>query len=78
MVRFRIRMLLKDNTWSTRYNIPQTDRYSDTSTDWILVSSNITVENYGIKLTFDEIDTTHADMCFSDFTITLSVYPILI
>ena len=78
MDRFRFQLLLKDNTWITRYNISKTVRYSDTSTDWILVSSNITVENYGIKLTFDEIDTTHADMCFSDITITLSVYPILI
>ena len=25
--------LLKDNTWSTRYNIPKNDRYSDSSTE---------------------------------------------
>ena len=39
MGRFRIQLLLEDNTWSTRYNIPKNDRYNDTSTDWILVSS---------------------------------------
>ena len=35
--RFTIQILLEDNTWSTRYNIPKNDRYSDTSTDWTLV-----------------------------------------
>ena len=72
--RFRIQLLLEDNTWSTRYNIPKHDRYSDTSTDWTLVSLNFTVENYGIRLIYDEIDTAHAGMWFSIFTITHSVY----
>ena len=47
--RFRIHLLIEDNTWSTRYNIPENDRYSDTSTDWTVVSLNFTVKNYGIK-----------------------------
>ena len=34
MGRFRIQLLLNDNTWSTKYNIPKNDRYSDNSTDW--------------------------------------------
>ena len=38
MGRFQIQLLLADNAWSTRYNIPKNDRYSDTSTDWTLVS----------------------------------------
>ena len=74
MGRFRIQLLLDDNTWSTRYNIPKNDRYSDSSTDWTLVRLIFTVEIYGIKLFYDEIDTAHADMCFSNFTITHSVY----
>ena len=74
MGRFRIQLLLEDNTWSTRYNIPKNDRYSDASTDWTLVSLNFNVGNYGIKLIYDEIDTAHADMCFSNITITHSVY----
>ena len=74
MGRFRIQLLLADNTWSTRYNIPKNDRYSDSSTDWTLVSLNFTVENYGIKSIYDQIDTAHADMCFSNITITHSVY----
>ena len=72
--RFRIQLLLEDNTWSTRYNIAKIDRYSDTSTDWTLVNLNFTVESYGIRLIYDQIDTPHADMCFSNFTITNSVF----
>ena len=32
MGRFRIELILEDNTWSTRYNIPKNDQYSDIST----------------------------------------------
>ena len=74
MGRFRIQLLLEDNTWSTRYNIPKIDRYGDTSTQWTLVNLNFTVENYGVKLVYDQIDTPHADMCLSNITITHSVY----
>ena len=74
MGRFRIQLLLEDNTWSTRYNIPKNDRYSDSSTQWTLVNLNFTIENYGIRLIYDQIDTPHADMCFSNITITHSVY----
>ena len=35
---FRIQLLLEDNTWSTRYNLPKNDRYSDLSTDWTKLS----------------------------------------
>ena len=71
---FQIQLLLEDNTWSTRYNIPKKDRYSHTSTDWTLVNLNFTDKKYGIKLIYDQIDTTHADMCFSNSTILHSVY----
>ena len=74
MGRFRMQLLLEDNTWSTIYNIPKNDRYSDSSTDWFLVNLNFTVETYGIKLIYDQIDTAPADMCFSNITITHSVY----
>ena len=73
MGRFTIQLLLEDNTWSASYNIPKNDRYSENSTDWTLVNLNFTVENYGIKLIYDEIDTTHADMCFTNITRTHSV-----
>ena len=71
---FRVQLLLEDNTWSTRYNIPKNDRFSNSSTQWTLVNLNFTVQNYGIRLVYDQIDTPHADMCFSNITITHSVY----
>ena len=70
---FTIQILLKDNTWSTRYNIPKIDRYIDTATDWTLLSLKFTVENYGIELICDQIDTPHADICFSNFAITFCI-----
>ena len=74
MGRFRIQLLLADNAWSTRNNIAKNDRYRDSSTDWTLVKLNFTIENYGTNLIYDQIDTPHADICFSIFTIKHSVY----
>ena len=73
MGRFRIQLLLDDNTWSTRHTILKNDRYSDTSTDWTIIILDFTGENYGKKLIYDQIDTAHTDMCFSNITITHSV-----
>ena len=74
MGRFRIQLLLEDKTWITRYNIPESDHYIDISTQWTKLSLIFTVENYGIKTIYDEIDSAHADMCFNDITTTHSVY----
>ena len=74
MGRFRIQLLLGDNTWSTQYTIDKNTQYSNTSTEWKLLNLNNTTENYGIKLIYDQIYTPHADMCFSNITITHSVY----
>ena len=74
MGRFRIELLLEDNTWSTQYTIAKNDRYSDSSIQWTLVNINFTVENYGVKLIYDQIDTPHAVMCFSNTMITHSVF----
>ena len=64
MGRFRIQLLLKDNIWSTRLNIPKNERYSNSSTQWLIVNLKFTVDKYGIKLKYDEIDAPHPDMCF--------------
>ena len=72
--RFRVQLILEDNTWSRRYNLPEKGQYNDSSTEWTLVSLNFNKENYGNKLIYDEIDTIHADMCFIIITITHSVY----
>ena len=74
MGRFRIQLLSSNNTWSTQYTIAKNSQYSSSSTDWTLVNLNFTIENYGIKLIYDQIDTPHADMCFSNISITHSVY----
>ena len=71
--RFRIQLLLEDNTWTSQYTIAKIDQYSDTSTDWTLLNLDFTQEKYGIKIIYDQIDTPHADLCFSDKTITYSV-----
>ena len=74
MGRFRIQLLLEDNTWSSQYTIAKNSHYSDNSIDRTLLNSDFTQEKYSIKLIYDQIDTPHADMCFSDITITHSVY----
>ena len=57
MGRSRIQLLLGDNTWSNQYTIAENTQYSDNATDWTLVILDFTVENYGIKLILDQIDT---------------------
>ena len=74
MGRFRIQLLLDDNTWSTHYTIAKNTQYSNSETEWKILNLDFTTENYGIKLILDQIDTAHSDMCFSNITITHSVY----
>ena len=74
MARFRIQLILQDNTWTTQYTIAKNTQYSDNPTDWTLLNLDFTVENYDIKLILDQIDTAHSDMCFINITITHSVY----
>ena len=74
MGRFRIQLLLEDDTWSTQYTIDKNTQKSDSESEWKLLNLDFTVENYGIKLTLDQIDTAQSDMCFSNITITQSVY----
>ena len=45
MGRFRIQLLLEDNTWSTQYTFAKNTQYSDTSTDWTLLHLDFTIEN---------------------------------
>ena len=74
MGRFRIQFLLEDKTWSAQYTIAKHTQNSDNSADWTLLNLDFTIENYGIKLVYDRIDKPHADMCFSNITITHFVY----
>ena len=74
MGRFRIQLLLDDNTWTTQYTIDKNTQYSDSESERNLLNLDFTVENYGIKLILDQIDTAHSDMSFSNLIITHSVY----
>ena len=49
---------------------------SDSPTQWTKLSLNFTEQNHGIKLIFDEIDSAHSGLCFSNISITHSVYKI--
>ena len=73
MGRFRIQ-ILKNNSWETIYTIEKNTELSELSTDWILLNFDITDDNYGIKLIYDEIESAHADMCFSNIMITHSIF----
>ena len=74
MGRFKIQLLLENNTWTTQFVINENDQYSNNSTEWKLLDLDFTTENYGIKLVYDRINSAHADMCFSNIMITHSVY----
>ena len=74
MERIWIQLLTHNNVWSSRYHIHRFSNYSSTSTDWSSIKLDFTEEFYGIRLYYDQIDTTHADMCFSYISITHSVY----
>ena len=74
MGRLSISILLDDNTWTNKYVIQENTQYSNTASEWTFLSLDITEENYGIRIIYDRIRSPHADMCFSDITITYSVY----
>ena len=59
MGRFRIQLLLEDNTWSTHYTIPKNEQYSVSPTEWKLIYLDFAIEKHGIKLMLDQIDLAH-------------------
>ena len=72
--RFKVQLLLEHNTWSTKYHMGKNSNYSSSSTEWSLLNLHFTDSISGIRLYYDKIDTAHAHICFSDTTITHSVY----
>ena len=74
MGRFRIQLLLSDDTWSIAYTIDKNTQFIGTSTKWTLINLELSQENFGIKLIYDQIESARADMGFSNITITHSVY----
>ena len=74
MGRSRNQLSLNDNAWSTKNHINKNNNSSSSSTEWSLLNLDITEQNYGVRLVYNKIDTAHADMCFSNISITHSVF----
>ena len=73
MGKFEISILIANKVWNTIYTLEKNTNFSTLSTDWIILNLNIANQpNYGIKLVYSGINTGHADMCFSDISITHS------
>ena len=67
--------ILRNSVWQTEYTMDKDTNCSTLSTDWTLFNMNIISQpNYGIKLVYSAINTTHADMCFSEINITHSMF----
>ena len=74
MGRFRIQLLLEDNTWSTKYHTDKNSNYSSSSTEVSLLTLDFSEPKYSIRLYYDKIDTAHADTFFSNITKTHTRY----
>ena len=74
MIRFRIQLLIENNTWRFRYIIPEKGRYTNSPTQWTKLSLSFTGESYGVTLIYDETDSAPAGMCFKNIEKTQSVY----
>ena len=74
MGRFRIQIILEDDSRSTIYNVPKIYQFKNRSSQWHLLDMDVTHENYCIKFIYDQIPTAHSDMCFSNIILTHSVY----
>ena len=74
MFRFRIQLILDNKVWSTRYHKAKNSKYSSSSTERRLLNLDFTEPNHCTRLYYDKTDTVHADICFSNITITHSVY----
>ena len=59
--------------WKIKLGVLDIDKLHLKMIDIVIHQPEFTVENYGIELIYDQIDTTHADMCFSSIIITLSL-----
>ena len=67
--------LLRNGFWETEYTMDKNTNFSALSTDWTILNMNIISQpNYGIKLVYSGINSAHADMCFSDINVTLSIF----
>ena len=74
MGKFEIQ-LLRNGVWQTEYTMNKNTNFSTLSSDWTLFNMYIISQpNYGIKLVYSGINSAHSDMCFSDISITHSLF----
>ena len=74
MPRFRIDILLENDTWENIFTIEKNTQFSTESTEWTNLNLDITKEIYGIRMIFDRIDSAHADMGISNIAITHTLF----
>ena len=67
--------LLRNGVWETEFTIEKDTNFSILSTDWTLSNMNIRSQpNCGIKLVYSGVNNAHGDMCFSDISITPTIF----
>ena len=71
---FGIQRKSPNGQWQSNKVIDKNINCIATSEKWINLIKDFTETNYGIKLYFDQINTTLADMCVSNNMITHSVF----
>ena len=74
MPRFKIQILLENGNWENQFTIEKNSEFSNSSTEWSHLNLDFTQENYGIRLIFDRISSAHADMSFSNISITHTLF----
>ena len=73
MGRFRVQLLLEDDTWKTKFHMGRNSNYSGSSTHWSSLNLDFPEPNYGIRLNYDKIDTAHADVFFKYYKNTFCI-----
>ena len=74
MSKFEVQ-LLRNSVWETEYTIDKNTNFSTLSTNWTLLNMNtISQPNYGVKLVYSDINSPHADKCFSDINISHTIF----
>ena len=74
MGKFEIQ-LLRNGVGETGYTIEKSSNLTETETERVLLNLDIISQpNYDIKLLYSQISSAHNDMCFSDISITHTIF----
>ena len=70
--------LIINGSWETEFTIEEDKNFSTLSTDWTFLNMNIVSQpNYGKKVFCSGVNISHADMVFSEFNITQTIFQTL-